>query len=130
MAISDPNNGEQNEKARLIIVTGASGSGRASTMRVLEDLGFYCVDNLPVALAPAMLDLASRHQPRLSEIALGIDARERLFFPEWPRVLNELEAQGYRIEILFLDASDEILVRRYSETRRPHPLAQSGVSVA
>lgn len=115
---------------RLIIVTGVSGAGRASTMRVLEDLGFYCVDNLPVALAPSVLELASGRDPSLKGLALGIDARERLFFPEWPRVFARLEESGYRPEILFLDASDETLARRYSETRRPHPLSASGPTIA
>jgi UPF0042 nucleotide-binding protein len=116
--------------SRLIIVTGASGSGRASAMRVLEDLGFYCVDNLPVALAEAVMRLATSRDPRLAGVALGIDARERLFFPQWPRVFNDLERDGFRPEVLFLDASDEVLVRRYSESRRPHPMAESGASVA
>ncbi len=115
---------------RLIIVSGVSGSGRASTMRVLEDLGFYCVDNLPVALAPNVLTLATGRDPTLKRVALGIDARERLFFPEWPRVFIELERQGFNPEVLFLDASDEVLVRRYSETRRPHPMAESGATIA
>jgi len=99
-------------------------------MRVLEDLGFYCVDNLPVALAPSVLTLASGRDPTLKGVALGIDARERLFFPEWPGIFAELERQGFRPEVLFLDASDEVLARRYSETRRPHPLAESGATVA
>jgi UPF0042 nucleotide-binding protein len=116
--------------SRLIIVTGASGSGRLSAMRVLEDLGFYCVDNLPVALAEAVMRLATSRDPRLAGVALGIDARERLFFPQWPRVFNDLERVGFRPEVLFIDASDEVLVRRYSESRRPHPMAESGASVA
>jgi RNase adapter protein RapZ len=115
---------------RLIIVTGVSGSGRASSMRVLEDLGFYCVDNLPVALAPAVLELAAGRNSTLKGIALGIDARERLFFPQWPRIFDDLERRGVRPEILFLDASDEVLARRYSETRRPHPMALGGAGVA
>ena len=118
------------QEMRLIIVTGVSGSGRASTMRVLEDLGFYCVDNLPVALASSVLTLATGRDPALKGVALGIDARERLFFPEWPRVFAELEQHGFNPEVLFLDASDEVLARRYSETRRPHPLAETGATVA
>ncbi|MGH8011844.1 MAG: RNase adapter RapZ [Candidatus Binataceae bacterium] len=115
---------------RLIIVTGVSGSGRASAMRVLEDLGFYCVDNLPVALAASVVKLATSHEPQLTGIALGIDAREKIFFPRWPQAFAELERDGFHPEILFLDASDDVLARRYSESRRPHPLAQSGLSVA
>lgn len=122
--------GETSQQARLIIVTGVSGSGRASAMRVLEDLGFYCVDNLPVALAPNVVTLATQHDRALTGVALGIDARERMFFPEWPKVFAQLERNGLRPEILFLDAADEVLARRYSESRRPHPLAESGASVA
>jgi RNase adapter protein RapZ len=115
-------------KGRLIIVTGVSGAGRATTMRVLEDLGFYCVDNLPVALAPTVTQLAAQSDPKLRGVALGIDSRERLFFPEWPRFLSDIEQSGTRPQILFLDASDEVLARRYSETRRPHPLAEDGAA--
>ena len=115
-------------KGRLIIVTGVSGAGRATAMRVLEDLGFYCVDNLPVALAPAVTQLVARSDPKQRGVALGIDSRERLFFPEWPRFLADIEQSGTRPQILFLDASDEVLARRYSETRRPHPLAADGAT--
>jgi RNase adapter protein RapZ len=115
---------------RLIIVTGVSGSGRVSAMRVLEDLGFYCVDNLPVALAPTVIELAGRQSPAIETVALGIDARERIFFPRWPQVFDELEHGGIRPEIIFLDASDTVLARRYSESRRPHPMAEDGGSVA
>jgi UPF0042 nucleotide-binding protein len=98
-------------------------------MRVLEDLGFYCVDNMPVALAESAMRLAVGRDPQLPGVALGIDARERLFFPQWPRVFNDLERAGFHPEVLFLDAADEVLVRRYSESRRPHPMAESGASV-
>ncbi|MGA9724569.1 MAG: RNase adapter RapZ [Candidatus Binatus sp.] len=115
---------------RLIIVTGVSGSGRASAMRVLEDLGFYCVDNLPVALAPNVAMLAAGRDPALKGVALGVDPRERLFFPQWPRIFAELDADGIHPEVIFLDASDDVLARRYSESRRPHPMAASGMTVA
>lgn len=117
-------------RTRLIIVTGVSGSGRASAMRVLEDLGFYCVDNLPVALAPTVVKLARERESAIVNVALGIDARERIFFPQWPQVLDELARDGFIPEIIFLDASDEVLARRYSESRRPHPMAEGGASVA
>jgi len=113
----------------LFIVTGVSGSGLTTATRVLEDLGFYCVDNLPVALAPAVVKLATERDPALKGIALGIDSRERLFFPGWRPVFEQLERDGFPPQILFLDASDEVLARRYSETRRPHPMGQSGASV-
>lgn len=129
--MSAPENPRDNpsENPRLIIVTGVSGSGRASAMRVLEDLGFYCVDNLPVALAPNVLELVAGAEPELKGVALGIDPRERLFFPLWPGIFASLEARGISPEIIFLDASDDVLARRYSETRRPHPMAQTGATV-
>lgn len=114
----------------LLIVTGVAGAGRATAIRVLEDLGFYCVDNLPVALAANVMQMALERDPGLKGIALGIDARERLFFPDWPHVFAELERRYRRPEVIFLDASDEVLMRRYSETRRPHPMAGGSLTVA
>ena len=99
-------------------------------MRVLEDLGFYCVDNLPVALAPTVLRLAMESGKDFAGVALGIDSRERIFFPQWPAISAEIERGGTAPEVLFLDASDEMLVRRYSETRRPHPMGHSGKGIA
>jgi UPF0042 nucleotide-binding protein len=98
-------------------------------MRVLEDLGFYCVDNLPVALARSVVALVRAHDPKIPGAALGIDARERLFFPQWPQAFAELEHEGFKPEVIFLNASDDVLARRYSESRRPHPLAEDGMSV-
>jgi UPF0042 nucleotide-binding protein len=118
------------QSTRLIIVTGVAGSGRSSALRVLEDLGFYCVDNLPVSLALNVAQLAAAHTPPADHVALGVDPRERLFFPSWPRAFDELERHGFTPEILYLDAADEVVARRYSESRRPHPLAEGGLSVA
>jgi UPF0042 nucleotide-binding protein len=115
---------------RLLIVTGISGAGHTSAMRVLEDLGFYCVDNLPVALAPTVLKLAGEGGKDFAGVALGIDSRQRLFFSQWPAISAELERAGTHPEVLFLDAADEVLARRYSETRRPHPLGYSGKGIA
>ena len=106
----------------VVVVTGLSGSGRSTAIHVLEDLGFYCIDNLPVVLVPRVLELCTSSLERLNRVALGIDLRERQFFADYPRVLEELRAIGYRIEVLFFDASDDVLVRRFSETRRPHLL--------
>ena len=114
---------------RLIIVTGVSGAGHTSAMRVLEDLGFYCVDNLPIALAPTVLRLAHESGKDFAGVALGIDSRQRTFFGQWPVISAELEREGAHPEVLFLDASDEVLARRYSETRRPHPLGQTGKGI-
>jgi len=121
----------QNETSpRLLIVTGVAGAGKATAIRVLEDLGLYCVDNLPVVLAASVMEMALAREPGLKGIALGIDGRERLFFPDWPRIFTELERLHYRPEVIFLDASDEVLMQRYSETRRPHPMAGGALTVA
>src|SRR6516162_1535754 len=106
----------------VVVVTGLSGSGRSTAIHVLEDLGFYCIDNLPVVLVPRVLELCTSSLERLNRVALGIDLRERQFFADYPRVLEELRATGYRIEVLYFDASDDVLLRRFSETRRPHLL--------
>jgi UPF0042 nucleotide-binding protein len=106
----------------VVVVTGLSGSGKSTAIHVLEDLGFYCIDNLPVVLVPRFLELCTSSRERIDRVALGIDIRERQFFADYPRLLDELRGAGYRVEVLFLDASDEVLVRRFSETRRPHPL--------
>ncbi len=113
----------------VVIVTGLAGSGKSTAIRVLEDLGFYCIDNLPVVLTPKFIELCQNSEERISRVALGIDLRERGFFSDYQRVLEEIRRAGHRVEILFLDAADEVLVRRFSETRRPHPLAE-GTNVA
>jgi UPF0042 nucleotide-binding protein len=110
---------------QLVIVTGLSGAGRSTALRVLEDLGFYCVDNLPPALAPALLELLESGKERV-HVGLGIDVRSGVFLQGAAIALDELKTRGFPAEVLFLDASDEALVRRFSETRRPHRLAVSG----
>jgi RNase adapter protein RapZ len=110
---------------QLVIVTGLSGAGRSTALRVLEDLGFYCVDNLPPALAPNLLELLESGKERV-HVGLGIDVRSGVFLEGATRALDELKTRGFPAEVLFLDASDEALVRRFSETRRPHRLAVSG----
>ena len=114
------------ERPRVVIVTGLSGSGKSTAIHVLEDLGFYCIDNLPVVLMPRFLELCEGLREDIARIAFGIDLRERAFFSELPGVIDQARRQGHRVEVLFLDASDEVLVRRFSETRRPHPLAEGG----
>jgi UPF0042 nucleotide-binding protein len=109
-----------------VVVTGLSGSGKSTALKVLEDLGFYCIDNLPVALVPRFLELWQSSQEDIGRVALGIDVRERRFLQDVPRVLAELRGAGVQLEVIYLEASDDVLVRRFSETRRPHPAAEGG----
>ncbi|MBI3300588.1 MAG: RNase adapter RapZ [Deltaproteobacteria bacterium] len=111
---------------RVVIVTGLSGSGKSTAIHVLEDLGFYCIDNLPVTLIPRFLELCENSEEPINRVALGIDLRERVSLRQYPAVLAELRSRGQRVEILYLDAADEVLLRRFSETRRPHPAAGGG----
>jgi UPF0042 nucleotide-binding protein len=110
----------------VVIVTGLSGSGKSTAIRVLEDLGFYCIDNLPVVLTPKFIELCQNSEEDIPRVALGIDLRERAFLGDYPSVLEDIRQAGHRVEILYLDAADDVLVRRFSETRRPHPLAEGG----
>jgi len=110
----------------IVVVTGLSGSGKSIAIRALEDDGFFCIDNLPVVLIPRFIELCQGYNEEIKRIALGIDLREGQFLQSWPEVLGELRAAGHRVEVLFLDASDEVLVRRFKETRRPHPLSGEG----
>ncbi len=108
---------------RIVIITGLSGSGKSTASRALEDMDFFCVDNLPIALLPKFLELSSASTGEYSKIALVMDLREKEFLRTYQEIFSRLGAEGYQLEILFLEASDEVLVRRYSETRRAHPLA-------
>ncbi len=111
---------------RIVIITGLSGSGKSTASRALEDMDYFCVDNLPIALLPKFLDLSSASMGEYSKIALVMDLREKEFLRTYREVFSRLGAEGYQLEILFLEASDEVLVRRYSQTRRAHPLAEGG----
>jgi RNase adapter protein RapZ len=111
---------------QVVILTGVSGSGKSTALRALEDAGFYCVDNLPIIIVEKLLELSGHTAGEVSRIALGVDAREGRFLSEAPRVIRELREKGADVEVLFLDSSDETLIRRYSETRRRHPLAGEG----
>jgi len=111
---------------KVVVVSGLSGSGKSTAIHVLEDLGFYCIDNLPVVLVPRFLELCTSSREPIDRVALGMDIRERQFLGDYPRALDELRAAGHRVEVLFLDAGDDVLVRRFSETRRPHPLGGEG----
>jgi len=110
-------------RGRFIVVTGLSGAGKSQAIRALEDLGYFCVDNLPTQLIPTLANL-SRRSPELPKVALVIDVREGSFLRQFPRVWAKLKATpGLDPLLIFLEASHEALVRRFSETRRPHPLA-------
>ncbi len=109
----------------IVVVSGLSGSGKSFTLKCFEDLGFYCVDNLPASLVPTFVDLCAHSGEFMSKVALGIDIREREFFGKSFTVFDELKEQGFRVEMLFLEAKDEVLIRRFSETRRPHPLGKA-----
>jgi UPF0042 nucleotide-binding protein len=112
--------------ARIVFVSGLSGSGRSTAMGALEDLGFYGVDNLPPQLIEQFVDLCAKASPPILDIALAIDAREAHFLRGFPEVVDAIRARGARVEVLFLDCADQVLVDRYRETRRVHPLAPAG----
>ena len=111
---------------RFVVVTGMSGAGKASAMKILEDEGYYCVDNLPVRLIGKFMELVSMPASDITKIALGLDVRSDKPFAYVEEVLAELRDKGYKYEILFMDASDEVLIRRYKESRRSHPLVPEG----
>ncbi len=111
---------------RLVIVTGMSGGGKRTAMKMLEDVGFYCVDNLPVSFIEKFVGLVSAPNNEISKVALGLDARANQSFEEVERILENLRKDGCKFEILFMDASDQVLLKRYKETRRVHPLAPEG----
>lgn len=115
-----------NSRKRVIIITGLSGSGKSSAARALEDEGFFVVDNLPLALLPKFLGLAEQGVRFTSEVAVVIDVRNRDFLAGFETTLEVVRQSGYVLEIYFFDASDEALIRRYSETRRRHPLGLRG----
>jgi len=127
---------------RVILISGLSGSGKTTAIKALEDIGFYCVDNLPILLLPKFIELCEQSGGKISKVAVVEDIRGTVSYPGWEetggaregkdfledsrRVIQNLQKEGYSIEILFLESSDPILMRRFSETRRQHPLAVGG----
>ena len=108
------------------VITGLSGAGKSYAIKCFEDMGFFCVDNLPTTLMPTFADLVTRSAQKIHRVALGVDVREGEYLFHLLDALQELKKRGHAVEVLFLEASEEALVRRYHETRRRHPLAGDG----
>ena len=118
------------EASRFVVVTGLSGAGKSQALRALEDLGFFCVDNLPVALVPTLAELTLRARSDITRAAVIVDVREGSMLRRFPAVYRRLRAlEGLNPVLIFLDAREQALVRRYSETRRPHPLAPASSAI-
>jgi len=109
----------------VVIVTGLSGAGKSTVLNALEDLGYFSMDNLPVVLLPKVLELAGTQEP-IERIAVGIDAREPAFILDAQAIITRLQEEGTRVRVVFVDADDDILLQRYNETRRRHPLSRDG----
>lgn len=113
---------------RFVVLSGLSGAGKSIAIKAFEDIGFFCVDNLPTALIPKFAELCSQTSTDIRKVALGIDIRERDFLPSFLKEFKKLAEEGYEVELIFLEAKNEVLIRRFSETRRKHPLAD-GISI-
>lgn len=111
---------------RFVVVTGMSGGGKSTALKMLEDAGFYCVDNLPVSLIDKFVELIATPNSEITKVALGLDVRAGQFFEDATMVLERLRKNGYNLEVLFMEADDAVLIKRYKETRRVHPLALDG----
>ena len=109
---------------RFVVVTGMSGAGKSTALKMLEDVGYYCVDNLPFILIPKLSELTEVGNAEISKIAVGIDIRSGQSFSEFEEILEQMTQNGFEYEILFLDSCDDVLIKRYKETRRNHPLAK------
>ena len=111
---------------RIVVVTGMSGAGKSTAIKALEDLGYFCIDNLPVMLLPKLLELVSHASNEVERLAIVVDAREARFLDSTPAALEEVRKEGHQLEVVFFDCADEALLRRFSETRRRHPLSPDG----
>lgn len=109
-------------RLNLVIISGLSGSGKSYALKAFEDAGYFCIDNLPPALLPTFVDLCHQQHSEIANVALGVDVRERGFFADFVAILERIKALGHVVQVLFLEAREEVLVRRFSESRRPHPL--------
>ncbi len=111
---------------RFVIVTGMSGAGKSTTLKILEDIGYFCVDNLPIQLIKRFAEIAYEKDNDIDDVAIGVDIRSGVYLEQLSECLSELKAANYDYEILFLDSNDDVLIKRYKETRRNHPLARDG----
>ena len=111
---------------RFVVVPGMSGAGKSTALKMLEDVGYYCVDNLPFLLIPKLSELTGMRNAEINKIAVGVDIRSGQSFSEFEEILEQLTQNGFEYEILFLDSCDDVLIKRYKETRRNHPLAKDG----
>lgn len=118
--------GPRDSELELIIITGLSGAGRSEVVKCFEDMGYFCVDNLPPAFLLNLVDLFSLPGSKVKNLAAVSDVRGQEYFPQLYQVLDELSERNVKHQIIFLEASDEVLVRRFKETRRRHPLAEEG----
>ncbi|NJN68933.1 MAG: RNase adapter RapZ [Nitrospira sp.] len=109
-------------RLNLVIISGLSGSGKSYALKAFEDAGYFCIDNLPPALLPTFVDLCDQQHNEIAKVALGIDIRERVFFSDLVEILERVKTLGHSVQLLFLEAREEALIRRFSESRRPHPL--------
>jgi RNase adapter protein RapZ len=114
------------DPASFVIITGLSGAGKSHAIKCFEDMDFFCVDNLPTTLIPTFAELITRSRRDVQRVALGVDVREGEYLSHLLEALHELKRRGHGVEVLFLEASDEVLVRRYHESRRRHPLGAEG----
>jgi UPF0042 nucleotide-binding protein len=114
------------DQASFVIITGLSGAGKSHAIKCFEDMDFFCVDNLPTTLIPTFAELITRSRRDVQRVALGVDVREGEYLSHLLEALHELKRRGHAVEVLFLEASDEVLVRRYHESRRRHPLGAEG----
>ena len=119
---------EDTEKPNIVIISGISGSGKSSALKILEDRGFFCVDNMPMILLPKFFELGLA--ARLKNILFVIDIREKSFLKEFEDYIKFLKRRAYFFKFIFLDARDDVVIRRYSETRRKHPLSESDIATA
>ncbi|MCM1498419.1 MAG: RNase adapter RapZ [Clostridium sp.] len=111
---------------RFVIVTGMSGAGKSTTLKTLEDIGYFCVDNLPIQLIRRFAEIAYANDNDINNVAIGVDIRSGVYLEQLSECLQQLKASRYGYEILFLDSNDDVLIKRYKETRRNHPLARNG----